>query len=687
MIKTNKIICESEQSLKNYHTYKFLMIAVASTIKVTFLKIKINLIHFRQSLLFYPSLFTFTAIVLFLITSTIDEKIFSDKTSLDIPFLQNLIFSGSPNAARNILGTIASGWATILGVAYSVTLITLQLSTSKYTSHLIKRFEQDKINQLTLGWFIFVVSYSLLVLKTVRTEELYRLLYTFVSNTTTIDISSLPASQPLESFAPILGVNISIAIAVMGLFIFVLFLKNISNYLRPMILTHQISKQITSIIKSYNDRIIEQETYDNLQRNKISEVRSKTTGIIAFVNWKNLTKDISQELCKKRDKKGKETQTQFKENNKYLIDFKKRLGEKIYQDEILAAIYQYRNNHGSNNKFDISLLIDNGDLYEHVPSSSPPYSLDPLGESKDNTNNKELANGITKGKPHNENQSNNISQKKKNNLAVKILSNTRISKERDLNIDPFYGIDLLRSIAIKASDSKDIDVVNSCISALFDILFYVTINGDKIGKPFVLISKQNNNNNNNNNNKHSSYQFKNNHDIEKRIKDTNENTNILDSNNRQEVREKRIKKANDPKSERKVINSQECFLLINPKETSITDIILSELSIINSTSINNSDIYKFNEIVNGYSTIGIRMAKDGKLEDFNKITKWFVQQFEIMSQHSISYDLRDRFIVKPLEDFRTDLMKTDSLFVHSSFTTFIDPLLEKHYINRDTNSL
>ena len=58
---------------------------------------------------------------------------------------------------RSILSAISGGWTTILGVTFSVTLVTLQLSSTKYTSHIVNTFEDDKINQLTLGLFIFVV--------------------------------------------------------------------------------------------------------------------------------------------------------------------------------------------------------------------------------------------------------------------------------------------------------------------------------------------------------------------------------------------------------------------------------------------------------------------------------------------------------------------------------------------------
>jgi len=187
------------------------MSVITNIFILTSSKIKSKLLVFRQSILFYPAIFTIIALILFMITSHIDRTVFSDTLSIDIPYLESLIFTGSADAARSILSTIAAGWATILGVAFSITLITLQLSTSRYTSHLINRFEQDKINQITLGWFIFVVAYSLLVLKTVRTEDLQiaSIVPLLLNNVSTSDMSGLSNFDSSTSFTPVLGVNIS----------------------------------------------------------------------------------------------------------------------------------------------------------------------------------------------------------------------------------------------------------------------------------------------------------------------------------------------------------------------------------------------------------------------------------------------------------------------------------------------
>ncbi len=64
--------------------------------------------RFIKSILFYPILFAIGAFALFLITSTVDNS-FPTGYSLDIEYIDPLIFTGSPGAARSILSAIATG--------------------------------------------------------------------------------------------------------------------------------------------------------------------------------------------------------------------------------------------------------------------------------------------------------------------------------------------------------------------------------------------------------------------------------------------------------------------------------------------------------------------------------------------------------------------------------------------------
>ena len=177
--------------------------------------------EFYQSLLFYPVLITVTAIGLFALTTWVDRQFFgSDPKHDEMSLLSLVLFSGSPDAAQSLLSAIASMWASITGVIFSVTLVALTLSATKYSAQVVPHFEKDRLNQVVLGTFTGTVVYSLLVLKTVRT------------------------GGNGDGFTPIIGTNVSIALAIISLFLLVMFLQNIANYIQPKMFVDDLAGRI-----------------------------------------------------------------------------------------------------------------------------------------------------------------------------------------------------------------------------------------------------------------------------------------------------------------------------------------------------------------------------------------------------------------------------------------------------------
>jgi uncharacterized membrane protein len=634
------------------------MSVITNIFILTSSKIKSKLLVFRQSILFYPLVFTLIALILFTITSYIDGTVFSDSLSIDIPVLESLIFTGSADAARSILSTIAAGWATILGVAFSITLITLQLSTSRYTSHLINRFEQDKINQITLGWFIFVVGYSLLVLKTVRTEDLQidNLVPLLLNNVSTSNMSGLANFASSTSFAPVIGVNIAVIIAIVGLYIFVLFLKNISSYLRPNILISNIITSIVKSLKSYSDRNTTEETINKANAFKLMDLRSNSTGIITRIDWDKINKTIHKELfievSKKDNKHSKfnpKDENMIENEYHYWLEWSKPLGDRVNKNDMLGILYKYKKNERS----------------ESFP--------DDKGENR-------CENNFGQNVEHNHrdnhkyNKENN-SQKQNDKTYSTIVSAVQVTKDRNLRSDPLYGIDLIQSIAVKASNSRDIDVVRSCISGLFDILRFILEKGDPMGRPFVLCKLHRNKKG------------------PKLSKDRQKNIKSLESKTDD------IKKENDGKN--KVLNldsekglsnldtqrtSADPFsLIIDPKEKSLIDLILSELSVINSTSKTNDKIHIFDGLIGEYTRLGMYLVRSDKIDEFIMFTEWVSYQIE-NAANVFNRDLVDTFVIDVLVEFKKQLFDSGNSSMYNSFVIIIDPLLEKFTLTYDNKT-
>ena len=80
------------------------------------------------------------------------------------------LFGGGVDGARDMLSAIAGSLITVTGVVFSVTIVALQLASSQFTPRVLRSFVADRTNQVVLGIFIGTFTYSLLVLRTIRSE-------------------------------------------------------------------------------------------------------------------------------------------------------------------------------------------------------------------------------------------------------------------------------------------------------------------------------------------------------------------------------------------------------------------------------------------------------------------------------------------------------------------------------------
>ncbi len=78
------------------------------------------------------------------------------------------VFGAGAEGARGMLSTIAGSMMTVVGVTFSMTLVTLALASSQYTSRILRNFMGDRVMQVVLGIFTGIFTYCLIVLRTIR---------------------------------------------------------------------------------------------------------------------------------------------------------------------------------------------------------------------------------------------------------------------------------------------------------------------------------------------------------------------------------------------------------------------------------------------------------------------------------------------------------------------------------------
>lgn len=82
-----------------------------------------------------------------------------------------LLFGTGAAGSRGLLTAVASSMITVAGVVFSITIVALSLTSSQYTSRVLRNFMRDRMNQAVLGVFLGVFAYCLVVLRTIRDGE------------------------------------------------------------------------------------------------------------------------------------------------------------------------------------------------------------------------------------------------------------------------------------------------------------------------------------------------------------------------------------------------------------------------------------------------------------------------------------------------------------------------------------
>ncbi len=81
------------------------------------------------------------------------------------------VFTISSDGSRAMLSSIATSMITVAGVIFSITIVTLSLASSQYTSRILRNFIRDRINQVVLGTFVAIFAYCVIVLRVVRGSD------------------------------------------------------------------------------------------------------------------------------------------------------------------------------------------------------------------------------------------------------------------------------------------------------------------------------------------------------------------------------------------------------------------------------------------------------------------------------------------------------------------------------------
>jgi hypothetical protein len=151
----------------------------------------------RTNLWLIPAIASVAAVALFAVTLTIDEAAFHGELRLP-----SWVISGSPDAARQILSSLAGSLITVVGVVFSVVIVALTLASQQFGPRMLRTFIRDKGSQLTLGTFVATFFYAMLALISTGSSFVPHLSVTVALALTAIDGPLTPRPHPRRPRAP-----------------------------------------------------------------------------------------------------------------------------------------------------------------------------------------------------------------------------------------------------------------------------------------------------------------------------------------------------------------------------------------------------------------------------------------------------------------------------------------------------
>ncbi|MEZ5573877.1 MAG: DUF2254 domain-containing protein [Halioglobus sp.] len=133
------------------------------------------------------------------------------------------LFGASAEGARGVLSTIAGSMMTVVGVTFSMVLVTLAQVSSQYTSRILRNFMRDRVTQVVLGIFSGIFTYCLIVLRTIRGGD-------------------------EAGFIPSVAVNVGVLLAIGGIGVLIYFIHHIAASIQASSIIASVANETIAAI-------------------------------------------------------------------------------------------------------------------------------------------------------------------------------------------------------------------------------------------------------------------------------------------------------------------------------------------------------------------------------------------------------------------------------------------------------
>jgi uncharacterized membrane protein len=180
----------------------------------------------RGSLFFVPLAFVVAGVFAGLAMVELDQRV-DDPGSL--PF----VLTATVDSAREILTVVAAATITIAGIAFSISVLVIQLASSQYSPRAVQALFRDPFNRRVMGVVLGTFTYCLLVLSAVRSA----------------------AEEGGSEVVPNLGASLAIVLGVLSILAVVAFIDHSAHAI-------EVSEILTRLRDEATSRFTEQRSDD-----------------------------------------------------------------------------------------------------------------------------------------------------------------------------------------------------------------------------------------------------------------------------------------------------------------------------------------------------------------------------------------------------------------------------------------
>lgn len=255
----------------------------------------------NSSYWFIPSLLAFLSIIFSIILTSIDLH-------LDQNQLPEWIIT-TTESARASLSTITGAMIAVTGTVFSITIVTLSLTSQQFGPRLLRTFMLDTVTQVTLGVFLSTALYCVLITRVIEKH-----------------------SEGLDINTPHIAVTFGVVLMVVSIAMLIFFIHHIAVLIQAPRIVQNVGIELNSAIdrlfpETIGARIKNSE--ENSKENIIAKLKKNSTKTIQVESKKEgylqaLSADILLDLAQEQD---------------IVIEYKCRPGDFIIEGSKIACVY------------------------------------------------------------------------------------------------------------------------------------------------------------------------------------------------------------------------------------------------------------------------------------------------------------------------------------------------------------